>query len=71
MPYACGTPSVPPGENAGAHACEIDSLAPRYLSIHTPLSRAQFFNLDGYAKDCKCDKDFNPDLLTDEVTSTG
>jgi len=41
------------------------------VSIHTPLPSAQFFNLDEYAKDHKRDEDFNPDLLTDEGTSTG
>jgi len=39
--------------------------------IHTPLPNGRFFNLDAYAKDRKRDKDFIPDLLTDEVTSTG
>jgi len=29
------------------------------------------FNLDAYAKDHKCDKDLNPDLVTNEGTSTG
>jgi len=45
--------------------CHLD------MSIHTPLPSGQFFNPDAYAKDCKHDKFFNPDLLTDEGTSTG
>ena len=42
-----------------------------YVYIQTTFPSAQLFNLDAYAKDRKCDKDLNPDLLTDEVTSTG
>jgi len=31
----------------------------------------EFVNHDAYAKDRKRDKDFDPDLLTDEETSPG
>jgi len=44
---------------------------PRYVYIHTPHPSAQFFNRDAYATDRKRDKDFNPDVLTDEGISTG
>jgi len=62
---------VPPGDDDGAHLSKIKGVAPGYVYIHTPLPSSQFFNLDPYAKDRKCDKDFHPDLLTDEGTSTG
>jgi len=39
--------------------------------IPTPLPSAQLINHDAYAKNRKHDKDFDPDLLTDEETSTG
>jgi len=65
------TPHVPTADNEAAHLCEIEGVPPGYAYIHTPLPGAQFFNHDAYAKDYKCDKDFDPDLLTDEETSTG
>ena len=46
-------------------------MPPGYVYIHTPLPSALFFNDDAYAKDRKRDKDFDPDLRTDEETSTG
>jgi hypothetical protein len=39
--------------------------------INTPLGSDQFLNFDPDAKDQKCDTGFLPDLLTDEVPSTG
>jgi len=61
---------VSPSYNEAAHLSEIEGVPPGYVYILTPLPSAQFFNLDAYAKDRKRDKDFNPDLLTDEGTST-
>jgi len=66
-----GMPCVPPGGNQSAQNSEVKGVPPGYVYIHTPLPNAQFLNLDAYAKDCKRDKDFIPDLLTDEGTSTG
>jgi len=60
------TPLPPPGNNEASHISEMEGVPPRSVYIHTPTPSAQFFNLDAYAKDRKCDKDFNPDLLTDE-----
>jgi len=71
MPPPPEMPLVPPGNNEAAQVSEIEGVPPGYVYIHTPLSRAQFFNHDAYAKDCKRDKDVNPDLLTDKGTSTG
>jgi len=65
-----GTPSLPPGDNEGAHASGIDGVPAGYVYIHIPLPSAKFVNLDAYSKDRKCDKDFNPALLTDEGTSS-
>ena len=71
MSHPPRTPPVPPSDNEGAQTSEIEGVPLRYVYIHTPHPSAQFFNFDAYAKDCKCDKDCNPDLLTDEGTSTG
>jgi len=71
MPHPPEPPLVPPGNNEGAHLSEIEGVPPGYGYIHTPLPSAQFFTHDAYANDRKRDKDFDPDLLTDEQTSTG
>jgi len=70
-PHPPKAPPLPPSNNAAAHLSEIQGVPPGYVYIPTPLPSAQVFNLDAYAKDSKRDKDFNPDLLTDEGTSTG
>jgi len=71
MPHPHETPPLPPCNNEAAHISELDGVPPVYVYIHTPLPSAQFFNLDAYAKDRMCDKDFNSVLLPDEGTSTG
>jgi len=71
MPHPPETPLVPCGNNEAAHLSEIEGVPPGYVYIHTSLPTAEFFNHDAYAKDCKHGKDFDPDLLTDEETSTG
>jgi len=71
MPHPPATPPVLPGYNEAAQISGIDGVPPRYVSIHTPLPSAQFVNLDAYATHHKRDKDFNPDLLTDDGTSAG
>jgi len=70
-PHPPKTTPVPPGNNGATHVTEIEGVLPRYGYLHTPHPSAQSFNLDAYAKDRKRDKDFDPDLLTDEGTSTG
>jgi len=64
-------PPAPSGDNKGAEIPEIEGVSPRYVYIHIPLPNAQFVNRNAFAKDCKCDQDFIPDLLTDEGTTTG
>ena len=34
------------------------------VDMHSPLSKIQFFNHNAFAKDCKCDTDLIPDLLS-------
>jgi len=65
------TPLDPAGNNEEAHLSEIEGVPPGYVYIHTPLPSAQFLNHDAYAKDRKRDKNFDPDLVTDEETFTG
>jgi len=63
-------PSLP-DDSERTQSSETEGVPPGYEYIHTPLPSARFFNLDPYAKDCMHDKDFIPDLLTDESPSTG
>ena len=70
-PHLPRTPPVPPSQNEATHVSEVEGVPPGYVSIHTLIPRAQFFNHDACAKDRKRDKDLNPDLLTNEGTSTG
>jgi len=46
-------------------------VPPGYLYLYSPLLNTQYFDLQAYAKDCKHNQDFIPDLLTDDGTSTG
>ena len=71
MPHPPETPLVQPGKNEPAHLSEIEGVPPGYVYIHSPVPLAQLFNHDAYAKDRKRDMDFDPDLLTDEETSSG
>jgi len=71
MPHPPHAPLVPPVINDEAHISEIEGVPPGYMYIHTPFPSSKFLHLDAYAKDLKHDKDFDPDLLTDEGTSTG
>jgi len=66
-----GTPPAPPGASERTQISEAEGVPPAYVYIHTALSSTQFFNLDPYAKDYRRNKDFVPDLLTDESPSTG
>ena len=70
-PCLPGMPHIPPGVKQGAECPKCNHLPPRYVYSHTPLPSAQFFNLDAYAKDSQPDTDYNPDMLTDDGTSTG
>jgi len=71
VPPPPGAPPASCGGNEAAPSSEIQGVQPGYVYIHTPLPNAQSFNLDAYAKYRKCDKDYIPDLLTDEGTSAG
>ena len=65
-PHPPETPLVPPGDNEAAHISKIEGVPPGYVYIHTLPPSAQFFTIDAYAKNRKCDKVFNPDLPTDK-----
>jgi len=62
---------VPPGDNEGAESSQFDNLPSGYVFTHAPLPRFEFFNLDAYAQDSQPDTDYNPNILTDEGSSTG
>jgi hypothetical protein len=71
MPHPPRTSSLPPGGNLGGHTSEIEVVPPCYLYIHNALHCAELFNHDESPKDRNRDRHFNPDMLTDEGSSTG
>jgi len=62
---------VPHRDHEAAHVSEIEGVQPGYVYIPTPVPSDQFLKPDAYAEDRKRDKDFTPDWLTDNGTSTG
>jgi len=72
--YTSNTKGVTPtlhGNNTGAQYSQIVNLPARYVYSHTSTPCAEFFTPDAYAQDSQHDTDFDPDMLTDEETSTG
>jgi len=63
-------PPAPPDDSERTLSSETDGVPAGYVYIHTPLPSTQFFNLHPYANDRMHEKDFIPDLLTDEGPST-
>jgi len=70
-PHLPGTPPAPTGNHYGAQRSQINILPPSSVYSHTSLPCAESFRLDAYAQDSQHNTDFNPDMLTDEETSTG
>jgi len=66
-----GMPPVPPDDRERTPSSETEGVLPGYVYIHIQLLSARFYNLDRYTEDRMRDKDFIPDLLTDEGPSTG
>jgi len=66
MPPPPRTLPVPTGFDEGAQRSLTDAVPPGYVHIPTALPNTHFVNLDASVKDSKRDKDFIPDLLTDE-----
>jgi hypothetical protein len=64
-------PLVLSGENEGAEISELDNVPPRYVYLDAQLPNIQFLNHVVYVKDCKQVQDIIPDLLTDELATTG
>jgi len=62
---------MPPDDSEITQSSETEGVPPRYVYIHSPLPCARFYNLDPYAKEPMRDKDFIPDLVTDERPLTG
>jgi len=65
------TPPAQSDDSERTQSSQTEGVPPRYVYIHPPLLSAQFFNLNPYAKDYMCNKNFIPDLLTDKGPSTG
>ena len=70
VPPRLRTPPAPPDDSERSPSSEKERVPPGYLYIPTPLTSAPVLNLDPYANDRIRDKDYIPDLLTDEGPST-
>jgi len=64
-------PPAPPGNDARAQRWQIVNLPAGYVYSHTSLPCTDMFTLDAYAQDSQHDTDLDPDMLTDEGTSSG
>jgi len=62
-PSPPGTPPAPPGATDKKENYRIEGMPSRCVYIHSSHPDTQFFNHNAFAKDCKCDEDFVPDLL--------
>jgi len=65
------TPPAPTGHNSGAQHSQIINLPAGCVYSHTSLPWAEFVTLDASAQGSQQDTDVDPDMLTDEGTSTG
>jgi len=65
------TPPAPPGDNEGAQSSQINNLPLGYVYSHARVPSKQCFKLDAYAQDSQPNTHYNPDMLTDEGTSSG
>jgi len=65
------TPLTAAGNSSAAKRAQIVNLPAGYAYSHTALPCAESFTGDASAQDSQHDTDFDPDMLTDEGTSTG
>jgi hypothetical protein len=65
------TPHSSTGNTSGDQSLEIINLPAGYMYSHTSLPCAESFTLDASAQESEHKTDFDPDMLPDEVTSTG
>jgi len=71
MPPLPGMPPAPTSNKSGAQHSHIVNLLAGFAYSHTALPCAECFTLEASAQDSQQVKDFDPDMLTDEGTSTG
>jgi len=64
-------PPAPTSNKSRAQSSQINNLPAGYVYSHTLVPCAEFFTFNAYAQDSQHDTDFDPDMLTDEGTSTG
>jgi hypothetical protein len=65
------TPLSSTGNTSGDDSLEIINLPAGYMYSHISLPCAEPFTLDASAQESEHNTDFDPDMLPDEVTSTG
>jgi len=65
------TPPAPPGDNAGALVSQLVYFPAGDMYPHSSLPCTELVTLDAYAQDSHHHTDFDPDMLSDEGTSSG
>jgi len=71
MPPLPETPPTPTADNSRAQCFQIVNLPARYAYSQKSHPCFEFFTLYASVHDSQQDTDFDPDMLTDEGTSTG
>jgi hypothetical protein len=71
MPPSPVKSHAPRGPIQGTQRSQTDNLPAPNADSYVPLPNTQHFNLDTLAKDSIHDKDFDPELLTDNRISCG
>jgi len=71
MPPLAGASPTRTSKNSDPQHSQIDNLLAGYVYSHTPIACTELFTLDAYVQDRQHNAHFDPDMLTDEATSTG
>jgi hypothetical protein len=71
MPPLAKSIPAPTSNTSGARYSQIVNLPAIQAASQTSLACAESFTLDASAQHSQHDTDFDPDMLTDETTSTG
>ena len=69
-PALHGIPPTPSGNISGAQSSQISILPAGYTYSHSSLPCAESVFVNAPAQDNQNDTDFNPDMLTDQITAT-
>jgi hypothetical protein len=64
-------PTAPSVDSVRSQSSEREGVPSEYVYLYIPLSSSQFCTIEPHGKDCKHNKKFVPDFLTDKGPATG